>query len=258
VAADWRVVCGECYQCRRGVFNFCSNRRADVVVGGYAEKGVATPANLRPIPDSVSYEEACFTEPLACCLNGSRNSRIQPGDDVVVIGAGPIGLMHAQLAKHHGARVIICDRIPSRLEKAQELGADVPINVDTEDAEARVLELTGGRGAAVVILAVGVTKAAEMALRMAALNATVNLFAGFYPSGTLDFDPNVIHYKQIHLTGSHDFTPHDFTMALKLVEDGIVRVKPLISHRLPLAELHAGLATVRKQEGLKVVIEIGG
>lgn len=256
VAADWRAICGSCHECRRGAFNFCSNRRADLVVGGYAEQGVAVARNVRRIPDHVSYEEACFCEPLACCLSGSRKCGIQPADNVVILGAGQIGLLHAQLAQHQGARVIVCDRIESRLEKARALGASETINVDTTDAVARVLELTEGRGAEAIVVAVGVHSAADAALRMAALNGTVNLFAGFYPPGTMAFDPNLIHYRQIHLTGSHDFTPHDFTMALKLIADGTVRVEPLISHRLPLRELHAGLETVRKQEGLKVVIEI--
>ncbi len=256
VVPDWRVVCGECHYCRRGIFNYCSNTRGALVRGGFCEEGVAIATNLRVIPEHVSYEEACFTEPLACCLNGIRKNRIQPGDDVVIVGVGPIGLMHTQLAKYHGARVIVCDRIDNRLQKAEEVGADVTIQVDEEDAVARVTELTDGRGANAIVVAVGSTKAAEMALSMAGINASVNLFAGFYPPGTMDLDPNVIHYKQIDLTGSHDFTPHDFTTALKLIEYGIVKLEPLISHRLPLDEIYHGFEAVVHQEGLKVVIEI--
>ena len=85
----------------------------------------------------------------------------------------------------------------------------------------------------------------------------MNLFAGFYPPDTIVLDPNLIHYKQINLTGSHDFTPHDFTSALKLIEHGIVDVETLISHRLPLDETAAGFDTVDRREGLKVVIETG-
>jgi L-iditol 2-dehydrogenase len=226
------------------------------VRGGFAEKGVAIPSNLRLIPDNVSYEEACFTEPLACCLNGSRNTHIEPGHDAVVVGAGPIGLLHVQLAKYQGARVIACDLIPQRLEKAREMGADEVIQVDQVDAISSVMEMTGGRGADAIVVAVGSVKAAEMAIKMAGISAYVNLFAGFYPPGKLDLDPNIIHYKQINLTGSHDFTPHDFTTALKLIQTGVVKVEPLISHRLPLDEISSGFEAVIEKDGLKVVIEI--
>ena len=256
VVPDWRVVCGKCHYCRRGIFNYCSNTSGGQVRGGFCEQGVAIQTNLRTIPDSVSYEEACFTEPLACCLNGMRKNQIQPGDDVVIVGVGPIGLTHTQIAKYHGARVIACDRIAKRLDKACEVGADIAIRVDEEDAVARVLELTEGRGANSIVVAVGSVKAAEMALAMAGINASVNLFAGFYPPGKMDLDPNLIHYKQINLTGSHDFTPHDFTTALKLIELGVIKVEPLISHRLPLRDIRDGFETVVNQEGLKVVIQI--
>ncbi|MBT3266724.1 alcohol dehydrogenase catalytic domain-containing protein [Candidatus Poribacteria bacterium] len=256
VVADWRVVCGECYNCRRGVFNYCSNMGRGGVRGGFCERGTVIPSNLRVIPGTVSDEEACFTEPLACCINGARKSDIRTGDDVVVVGAGPIGLLHTQLAKHHGARVIVCDRIEGRLHKALEVGADDAIRIDEQNPVDAVMEMTDGRGANVIVVAVGVTAAAETALEMAGINATVNLFAGFYPSDPIALDPNLIHYKQINLTGSHDFTPHDFTSALKLIDHGIVDVETLISHRLPLEETAAGFETVDRREGLKVVIEI--
>ena len=101
-----------------------------------------------------------------------------------------------------------------------------------------------------VVVAASVSAAAETALAMAGINTTVNLFAGFYPPDPIVLDPNLIHYKQINLTGSHDFTS-----ALKLIEHGIVDVETLISHRLPLDETATGFDTVDRREGLKVVIE---
>ena len=192
VVADWRAICGECYYCRRGIFNYCSNLKHGQVKGGFCEYGYAVRPNLRKIPENVSYEEASFTEPLACCLNGVNRSNIHTGDDVVVVGAGQIGLMHVQLARHLGGRVIACDLIEARLEKAKALGAS-----------------------------------------------------------------DVIHYKQLNVTGSHDFTPHDFTSALKLIAHGTVNVKALISHRLPLDEIKPGFDTVAEQSGIKVMIEVG-
>jgi L-iditol 2-dehydrogenase len=119
---------------------------------------------------------------------------------------------------------------------------------------ARVKELTGGRGADVVIVAVGAPKALQQALEMAGLCATVNYFAGTYPPTTIPLDPNLIHYKQIRLTGSHDYAPLDFENAMRFIELGLVKVLPLISHHLPLAQVKEGFDIVAGQKGLKVMI----
>jgi L-iditol 2-dehydrogenase len=255
VAADWRVVCGKCYYCRRGIFNYCQNTQNEKVSGGFCEYGVSIASNLRIIPDSVSYEEATFTEPLACCINGNRNSNVTIGDDVVIIGSGPIGMLHVQLAKHHGARVIVSDPIESRLEVAKEIGADDTINPTKVDVVKRVMEMTEGRGANSVIVAVGTPEAAKLGIDIAGIYGTVNFFAGTYPPGEIALDPNVVHYKQLILTGSHDFTPHDFTTALKLIEYGIVKVKPIISHVIPLDDIASAFETVADRKGLKVVVK---
>ena len=254
VAASWRVMCGTCYYCIRGIHNFCENLQQGRVRGGFAEYGVAPAAGLLKIPDAVSYLQACFCEPVACCINGSLDSDIAFGDRAVIVGAGPIGLTHLQLAKHSGARVAVSDLIPARLEKARELGADDLIDASRDDPVERVSALTGGYGADVVIAAVGAPRALEQALQMAGICATVNYFAGTYPPATLDLDPNLIHYKQIRLTGSHDYTPHHFRTAMSFIEMKTVRVVPLVSHELPLERVKQGFDVVAGQEGFKVVI----
>jgi len=256
VAADWRAVCGNCYYCRKGIINYCSNMPRHKVSGGFYGYGRSTAQNLRLIPEDMSYEEAAFAEPLACCLNGSQESRISIGDDVVIVGAGPIGLQHVQIAKSKGARVIVSEFIERRLEKAKELGADDVICPAKEDAVERVKELTEGRGANTVIVAVGTIKAAQTAIEMAGICGTVNFFAGTYPSGDFPLDPNVVHYRQLVLTGSHDFTPHHFTTAMKLIQYGTIKVKPIISHVMPLEELATAFEIVERQEGLKVIIRM--
>lgn len=256
VAPEWRAVCGVCYYCRRGIFNYCQNMQRERVQGGFYGYGISEARYMRLIPDGMSYEEAAFAEPLACCINGSQESNIAVGDDVAIIGAGPIGLQHLQLARHKGARVIISDFIESRLEKAKELGADDTINPAKENAVDRVKELTDGRGANSVIAAIGTLEVAKTAIEMAGMCATVNFFAGTYPQGTIPLDPNIVHYKQLILTGSHDFTPHHFTTALNLIQHGIVKVKPIISHIMPLEDLAAAFDIVEKREGLKVVIRM--
>ncbi len=256
VSADWRVVCGKCYYCRKGIFNYCQKTKNELVNGGFREYGLSIASNLRIIPKNISYEEAVFTEPLACCINGNRNTNISFGDDVVIIGSGPIGMLHIQLAKNNGARVIVTDPIDERLEIAKLLGADDVINPLKEDVIKSVMDMTEGRGANAVIVAVSNSDAAKLGIDIAGICATVNFFAGIYPSSNIDFDPNIVHYKQLIITGSHDFTPHDFTMALKLIEFGIVNVKPIISHIIPLDDISSAFEIVADRRGLKVVVKM--
>ncbi|HLZ07899.1 MAG TPA: alcohol dehydrogenase catalytic domain-containing protein [Chloroflexota bacterium] len=255
VVADWRYVCGSCYQCRRGVFNYCEKLRSGVR-GGFAEYGAAPLQQLRVIPDNVSFEEASFTEPLACIVQAHGYTEIKLGEDVVIVGAGPIGLLHLQVALHRGGRVIVSDPIASRLEKAKELGAHETIDASATDPVERVKELTEGRGANAVIVAVGHPEPIRQGLAMGAINAWVNLFAGTYPSVELPIDPNWIHYRQLRVTGSHDFTPHHFTTALRLIQYGIVRVGPLISHRFELDGVRDAFETTAGRTGLKSMVRL--
>ncbi|MBI4561678.1 MAG: zinc-binding dehydrogenase [Candidatus Rokubacteria bacterium] len=253
VVADWRNVCGRCYQCRRGVFNYCENMRRGVS-GGFAQYGVAPLSQFRRIPDSVSFEAAAFTEPLACILNAHWGTRIDMGDDVVIIGAGPIGLLHMQVALQRGGRVIVSDPIASRLKVASQLGAHDVIDASAGDPVERVKELTEGRGADCVIVAVGAAEPIRQALQMGAVNGRVNLFAGTYPPVELPFDPNLVHYRQLVVTGSHDFTPHHFSIALKLIQHGILRVEPLISHRFQLEDVREAFEATANRSGLKAMV----
>ncbi len=250
------LVCGTCYNCMRGLYSFCENLQRRRVRGGFAEYGVAPAASLHRIPDSVSYLQASFGEPLACCTHGSKQSQIHFGADVVVGGVGQIGLMHLQLAKISGARVIASDLIPERLEKAEALGADVVINAGEVDPVEQVHALTDGRGADVVIVAVGAPKPLQQSLEMVGVGGTVNFFAGTYPPTTIPLDPNRIHYNEIQLTGTHDYGPYDFVNAMRFIELGLVRVEPLVSHDLPLDRVKEGFDIVAGLEGLKVSVHM--
>jgi len=252
VVPDWRVVCGKCFNCRRGVFNYCTNLKH--IRGGFCTLGVAPASNVRLIPAHVSFEQAAFCEPLACVINGSQACRIGIGDDVAIVGCGPIGLQHLQLAKAQGARIIACDLDPKRLEKAKQLGAHDLVAVGEGDPVERVKALTEGRGVDAAIVAVGDVRAAKQGIMMAGLNGRVQLFAGTYPSQEMPLDPNIIHYGQLFVTGSHDFTPHHFTTALKLISYGIVDVKTLISHRFPLERITDAFETTGTRAGLKTMV----
>ena len=257
IVRDWRDTCGVCYYCRKGLYNFCleaetSSRQG--FQGGFCEYSKVRDPVYRKIPDNLSYEEAAFTEPLACCINGIHQSNIEIGDDVAIIGCGPIGLQLLQLSKARGARLIAVDLMEERLQIAKKLGAHDVINAKEQNTIQAVQDLTDGRGVNASIVAVGGAIPIKNGLDILDLDGTLNIFAGTYPKAEIPLDPNPPHYKHLKITGSHDFTPHDFTTALKLIEKGIVDVKSLISHRLPLSDTQKGFDIVSKQEGLKIII----
>jgi len=253
VVADWRRVCGQCFYCLSGSANFCE-RRTEFPIAGFAEYIVVPHDVLHRLPASVTFEEATFIEPLACILNAHRAMPVEPAQDVVVLGAGPIGLMHVQVAARRGARVIAVDLLEQRLTKAEQLGAHETVDASKGDPVAAVRELTGGYGASAVIVAIGSVEAAKQAFAMSRRGGVVSLFAGFYPSSKLQLDLNVIHYDEITLTGSHDYRPTEFVESLRLVAHGIISVAPLVTHRYPLAEIAQAFATTRARNGLKSLI----
>lgn len=256
VAACWRVTCGTCNFCRRGDMSCCVSLSKERAVGGFTEYGRLDASSLYPIPDNVEYDEACFAEPLACCINGQEMTGVRQGDDVAVIGAGPIGLLHVQLSCARGARVIAVDHIEERLAMALDLGAHDVICPTAVDLREAVSELTAGKGADRVIVAAGAASVVNDALDIVANCGVVNVFAGISPATKIELDPNLIHYRQVSLTGSHDFNPSHFQLGLKLLGDGIISTRRMISHRVPLDRIEEGFAIVADKRGAKVVIDM--
>ncbi|WP_422771133.1 zinc-dependent alcohol dehydrogenase [Plantactinospora sp. WMMC1484] len=257
VAVDWRGVCGVCRQCERGAANFCQNV-VSYPIAGFADLTTMPLRQLRRLPDEVSFEAASFCEPLACVLNAHRTIPVGLGADVLVVGAGPIGLLHTQVAAGRGARVIVLDRLADRLDVARTCGAhDVVVAGDDDGGAAEVRELTEGYGPDAVIVTVGIPSVIQAALTMAGKNATVNLFAGTHPKGTIAVNPDIPHYDQVSINGSHDFTPHDFSTALRLLRFGMVDTAPLVSHRFDLADITKAFETTRAQTGLKSIVVAG-
>ncbi|MET0133567.1 MAG: zinc-binding dehydrogenase [Kibdelosporangium sp.] len=253
VVLDWRGVCGVCRECRRGAANFCA-ALYKYPIAGFAEYTTMPVTQTRSLPPGLSAEAACFAEPLACVVNAHRAIPLDHlGDDLLVIGAGPIGLLHTQVARSRGARVIVADTRADRLETAKQVGAHDVVEVDG-DAGEDIRALTEGRGADAVVVTVGAPAVISSSLGMAARNGTVNLFAGTHPKGTFELDPDIPHYDQISLTGSHDFAPADFTAALRLLQFGMVDTGPLVTHRFGLEDVRAAFETTRAQTGLKSII----
>jgi len=253
VALDWRQVCGHCHFCRRSAQNFCLNL-VKLPIRGFSSITLMPVAQLHVIPEGLSQEAATFCEPLACVLNAHRGMGISMGSDVVIVGCGPIGLLHTQVALKQGARVVVVDMLAERLELARQLGAHDTVDASKTDVRETVLSLTNGIGAHAVILTVGAPPVIESALRLAAKGGVVNLFAGTHPSGDISLSPDLPHYDQVSITGSHDYVPGDFSTALRLLAHKIVVTEPLVSSRFDLDHIVSAFDATINQEGFKSLI----
>lgn len=258
------IPCGRCRECRAGRMSVCPEQEAMGYHydGAFAEYTVV-PARvlavdgLNAIPEGLGYAEASVAEPLACVLNGQNMARVGEGDDVVVIGAGPIGCLHVRLARARGAaRVFLADVNADRLAMAAALvGPDAVVDSAADPVET-VLKLTEGRGADVVITATAAASAAEQAVRMAALRGRVSLFAGLPKDApVIALDANLVHYRELSVVGANGSSPADNAEALSLIASGAVAVADLITHRLPLDRAAEALGLVERGEAIKVTIE---
>jgi len=255
---------GVCFFCRRGQHTVCEDLESIGYQydGGFAEfmrvpGKVLAVDGVNKVPEHVPFEEASLTEPLACVLNGQELAQVGEGDVVVILGAGPIGCLHVRLARARGAStVVLVDVNQGRLDLAARAEPDVSIDSTKDDPIDAVRKMTDGRGADVVITATGVGQAQEQALEMAAPRGRVSLFGGLpKDDSTIRFDSNLVHYGELSVFGAYGSAPRHNREALSLIADGKVRVDDLITHRMPLADVHRAIETVISGDGLKVVIE---
>jgi L-iditol 2-dehydrogenase len=255
---------GVCFFCRRGQHTVCEDLESIGYQydGGFAEfmrvpAKVLAVDGVNAVPEHVPFEEASLTEPLACVLNGQELAQVGEGDVVVILGAGPIGCLHVRLARARGAStVVLVDVNQGRLDLASRAEPDVSIDSTKDDPIDAVRKMTDGRGADVVITATGVGQAQEQALEMAAPRGRISLFGGLpKDNSTIRFDSNLVHYGELSVFGAYGSAPRHNREALSLIADGKVRVDDLITHRMPLADVHRAIETVNSGDGLKVVIE---
>jgi L-iditol 2-dehydrogenase len=257
------ISCGRCDLCHRGLGNLCPDmvRISADFPGAFAEL-MPIPAialrrgNVFKVPDSLSHEAGALTEPLSCVINSQQVAAVGAGHTVVVIGAGPMGIMQAEAAKANGAtRVIITQRSNPRLEMAKGFDVDAVIDAKNEDAVARVLALTGGLGADVVVVTAPSRQAQEQALEMARKSGVVNLFASLpRDEAYLSLNSRLIHYGQIAVTGASDSAPQHVELALKFLNAGRINTEKLITHRVSLDDIQDGFQAMRDKVSLKVVV----
>lgn len=243
VVAANSAPCGECFFCRRNQANLCEDLLFNN--GAYAEF-IRIPArivekNTYEIPDHLRYQDAALIEPLACVLKGLDESHIQPGDTIAVMGLGPIGLMFVRMAKAVcGARVIAVARRQLQIDNAVRLGADDGVILDLDQPErtlTQVKYLTSGRGADVVIEAVGQTVSWELATQMVRKGGIVNFFGGCANGAKVGLDTQLLHYSEITCKASFHHTPGHIRRSLDIVASGRVTANHLVNREEPLDNL---------------------
>lgn len=263
VAVAPNMGCGICDDCIRGNGHMCKEYKALGISldGGFAEyvrvpEAAVRGGNLVPMADNVSYAEAAITEALSCVYNGSQQCNIRPGDFVLVIGAGPIGIMHAMLAKMAGAtKVIINDIAVNRLELCKEI--DPSFITVSENVIDFVMKETNGHGVDAVITACPVPTAQQTALEVAANYGRICFFGGLPEDRKMvPLNTNLIHYKQLICTGTTRASLKQFKDVLGFVSAGIIDVKKLITAEFSLDEIDKGMELAIAAKGLKNVINM--
>ncbi len=265
VAITPMIPCLRCFYCRRDMENVCENVRAVgyQIPGGLSEymkiPAYAVSAGcLFVAGEDLAPERLALAEPLSCCVYGQRRSRVGLGDTVLIMGAGPIGLFHVQLALLAGAgTVIVSQRSEGRRRLASEFGAHVVVDPESEDLSGVVAEHTEGRGADAVIVCIGIPQLVNDAFRLARKGGRINVFAGLAGKGLAEVEANLIHYNELQVTGQTGTRRSDFGTALDLIESGRVDTEKMITHRFALRDAAEAIETAGGGEGIKVAVMPG-
>ncbi len=246
VVVPHHTPCFACSYCHHGHYTLCDQyTKTNIYPGGFSEYiRVPQPNVERAMLDigDLDYEEAAFVEPVACCLHGWEKLRVLPGDTVLVVGSGPIGLIHLELAKAFNAQeVLVADIVEKRLEYAQKFGG-IPVHAD-ETCQADI-----------VIVAAGNIKAYEFALKSVKKGGQISFFAECPPGSALSLEPNFVYAQELTFSGSYSSTPFGHWKALNLIRK-YINVKNLITHRFRLEDTGKAIEMASKAEDcLKIMI----
>ncbi len=249
--------CGRCDFCRSGEYNLCPDRKSagSGTHGAFARYVLMPERSLRALPDGVDFIAGAVSEPLACCCHGLlEKAVVRPTDVVVVTGPGSIGLLASQVAVACGATVLLAGTSidEGRLALAKELGVQHTVNVETQSAADLVRDLTGGRGADVVVECSGAAPAVRMGyqlIRKKGQYLQIGLFGR-----KIEIDPDLVVNKEVQVLNSFASTPSAWDYALRLLRDGRVKTRPLVTDTLPLDRWEEGFERFRNKQAIKVVL----
>lgn len=258
------IACGSCSFCRVGKRNRCPRR----MTLGYDENGGLAEYLLVPepivrlghvfkLPDGVPLDLASLLEPTACVFNSMELLGVEAGTTMLLIGGGPMGLMHLVVAQALGAQVIASEPDEDRRGWARKLGAIEVIDPMSQDVVQRTKELTDGQGADVAVVSTGAVPAVKPALEGVRKQGSINLFGGFPPNSVLDLDPNMIHYNELILTGSQNAPIPQYEQALKLLPK-LGDLRHVVSHSFTIDDAPKAYESRLELSGLKTEVVYPG
>jgi len=238
--------CGYCYSCRRGLG--CENvwfkkstgdqPKGPMGPAGLATHKVAKDYQIYKLHPDTDLLHAALTEPLACVLRSIKKAQIQPGDTLVILGGGVMGILHTILARGHGANVIVSEPDARRREEALKFGANHALDPLAGDFVENIKALSGGRGADVIIVAMSVIKAMQEAIGALAKSGRLLVYARMFPKGeTVAIDPNLLHDNEIVLTGTISQSIEDFQQSAEMISSGAIDLGPVISATYPIDQV---------------------
>jgi len=257
--------CGHCIPCRRGEDNQCENREilGFTKNGGFADylaiplKG-SLAGTLNLLPENVPYETATLAEPIACCINAQNKIGIKKEDAVLIIGGGPLGLLHGAVARVNGAdNIIIAETHAHRRRLAVPTWADRVIDPANESLEHKIVESTNKRGVNVIIFACSEVCLDEDLMKLLSPGGRVSVFSGTPPSvSRIEFDSNFIHYNEIIISGAYGCTAYQNAEAIRLMAAGQLALDRLITQRVKLEKINNGLDHTLSNKALKSIVEV--
>ena len=259
------IGCGYCRECISGYTNLCEDYEAFGISmnGAFAEflrvpSKYVSQGNIFILPHNLTFEEGALIEPLAAAFNGTEAAGITLSDIVLIIGAGPMGILNLMLAKLRGAqKVIVSEIIPERIEIAKKFGADFDINPKNENLKSALMELSYNRGPDVIIIAASSGKAQEESLDLITRKGRIVFFGGL-PKGNdvINFKSNVVHYKQVTVTGTTGSSVIQYQKSLELVASKKINLNKLISKKYRLSDAEKAFSSAKSPESLKILFTI--
>lgn len=255
------VPCLKCHYCLHGDFTLCPQfHETNISPGGFAEYFKVPAPNLKldtlKIPRGISFEEATLIEPVGCCLRAIKKCGVCKGDIVAVIGAGATGIIHTALSKIFGAeKTIVSDLVDFRLKYAEKFGADVVVNPNRVNLTEVVMAETDGKGVDLAIVTAPSLEAYKTALSLCRKGGKLCVFAPTSPGELLEISPKQLFFNELQIIPSYSTSHVETREALELIKSGKIRVKDLITHRLPLDETAKAFKTaLENKESLKVIV----
>lgn len=256
------IACKKCYCCKMNYQNICTDKVSfGLQIDGGFQQYMKVPAyavengNMLRLVNEFSYEEGSFLEPISCCIESIDLVGVKEGDGILIIGAGVMGLLHLIMLRDISSKIIVSDLKQYRRELALELGADRVLNSMSEDLKEVVLEETNGIGVDKCFICADVPPMLELLCQIVRRRGVVNLFASSIKDAKSCIDPNILHYKEIILTGSHSSTLRQFYDSVEVLSKGKEKIIKLITHIMPLQELREAIDIYLRHDAIKVIVK---